>query len=60
MVKQEREKIKLILYEYGDDFWREGNDNILGDNVDTTNTVLFDDIVEVLNSQGYDLKLIKL
>jgi len=53
MRKEEIEKVRKILREEGDDFWREGED----DPELEDNTLLFEEIVQILNRRGLDLEL---
>ena len=56
MTKREIQIVREVLRQYGDDFWREGESE---DGFDCDNTVLFEEIVKILNKVGLDLKLVR-
>ena len=55
MIKRDLERIKEVIREKGDDFWKEEGD---GDGI-VGNLYLIDEIVTLLNIEGLDLKLVK-
>lgn len=55
MTKQEIERVRKVLREYGDDFWCEGEE----EEGICDNTVLFEEVVRILNKVGLDLKLVR-
>jgi len=52
MKAQDVRKVRQLLEKYGDSFWSEEFDGC-------NNTILFEEILEILNRVGYDLKLLK-